>query len=103
MEIAAYMSMSLNEFWDMTPYEFSIFTKGFFARKKNERDESITLSYLNAMWTIQWLSSDKKDRPQPLEKILGIKKEKKVMSSEQMLAQVKQLNALFGGSEVENG
>lgn len=103
MKVAAEIGMNFSEFWEITPYELSLQVDGYSKRKKADSEEKVTLAYTNAMWTIQWLSSNKKDRPQPLEKILDIKKEKKVMSSEQMLAQVKQLNALFGGSEVENG
>ena len=50
------------------------------------------------MWTIQWLGK-KSDHPKPLQEILdGLYKEKKVMTDEQMLNQVKLLNKLFGGS-----
>ena len=102
MKIAAEIEMNFSEFWEITPYELSIQVDGYSKRKKAESEEKVTLAYTNALWTIQWLG-DKKGHPKPLNEILGIKEEKKVMTDKQMLAQVKQLNALFGGSDVENG
>lgn len=102
MKMAAEIEMNFTEFWEITPYELSLQAKSYYKRKVAESEERVTLAYTNALWTIQWLG-DKKDHPKPLNEMLGVKEEKKVMSDKQMLAQVKQLNALFGGSEVENG
>lgn len=95
MEVATSIGMSISEFWEVTPFELSLMVKGFNTRQQATHKENIFQAYLISRWV--W--AKKID----IEKILEIKKEKKVMSSEQMLAQVKQLNALFGGSEVENG
>lgn len=102
MKIAAEIGMNFSEFWEITPYELSLQVGAYSKRKELESKEKITLAYTNAMWTIQWLG-DKKGHPKPLNEYLGVKEEKKVMTDQQMLAQVKQLNALFGGSEVGNG
>ena len=52
---------------------------------------------MTALWTAQWFS---KRKPKPLDEILGIKP-KKEMSDEEMLAQVRNLNAIFGGEVVK--
>ena len=99
MRTATKAEISISEFWEMTPYEMNLVIEAYNERKEERHKESVTLAYVNALWTIQWLG-DKKGHPKPLNEILGIKKEKKVMTGEQMLEQVKQLNALFGGNEV---
>lgn len=97
MKLAASIGISLGEFWEMTPYELNVYAKAYFENKKNEFKEKITLEYLNAMWTIQWLGK-KSQHPKPLNEILdNLYRERTVMTDEQMLKQVKVLNALFGG------
>jgi len=102
MKLAASIGITVSEFWEMTPYELNVYAKAYFEKQKNEFKEKITLAYWNAKWTIQWLGK-KKDHPKPLEEILkeidknNSGKEKKIMTPEQMLVQVKVLNALFGG------
>lgn len=95
MEVATSVGMSISEFWEVTPFELSLVVKGFNERQKANQKENVYQAYLISRWVWQ--------KKVDIEKILEIKKEKKVMSSDQMLAQVKQLNALFGGSEVGNG
>jgi len=81
----------------MTPKELNIVARAYGKRKTDEFKEKITLAYLNALWTIQWLGK-KHQQPKPLKEILAtIGKERKVMTDEQMLERVKQLNALLGG------
>lgn len=71
---------------------------GAFNRKKEqEAEEKITLAWLNARWTIQWLGK-KNQHPPTLEKLLN--KEPKQMDPQDMLAEVKRLNAMFGGKIV---
>lgn len=73
--------------------------KAYSTRQVEQMKERISLAYINAMWTIQWLGK-KSSHPKPLKEIL--KKigntEKKEMTAEQMLARVKMLNAAFGGA-----
>jgi len=81
----------------MTPKELNIFAKAYQKRKVDDLKEAITVAYLNSQWTIAWLGK-KHQQPRPLKEILAtIGKEKKVMTDEQMLERVKQLNALLGG------
>lgn len=101
MKTAAEINMSYSEFWEITPHEFSLQVEAYSNKKVEESKEKITLAYVNALWTIQWLG-DKKSQPKPLNEILGIKPEKKVMTDEQMLQKAKQLNAIFGGETIES-
>ncbi len=88
------------EFWDITPQELNIYATEYSKRKMGEFKEKLSLEYYNAAWTIQWLGK-KSQQPQPLKKILdNLYKEKKVMSAEQMLKQVKLLNSILGGDNV---
>lgn len=97
MKLAASIQLPFSEFWEMTPYEFNLVAESYFERQRNEFKEKISLEYLNSLWTIQWLGK-KSQHPKPLDEILdNLYKEKKVMTDEDMLKQVKALNAMFGG------
>jgi len=87
----------------MTPYQLNLVIKAYAERQEEEFKEKVTLSYLNSLWTIQWLGK-RHNYPRPLKEILdSIGKEKKEMAAEQMLARVKMLNAAFGGEvKIEN-
>ena len=77
--------------------------KTYSEKKKEESKEKLTLAYINAMWTVQWLGK-KSNHPRPLKEILeSIDKDKKQMSDEDMFEIVKALNALFGGEVKEVG
>lgn len=98
MKLAAKIELPFSEFWELTPYEFNLKVENYYNKKKEDFKDRVKLEYWNAHWTIQWLGK-KSDHPQPLQKILdSLYKEKKVMTDEQMLNQVKILNKLFGGS-----
>ena len=98
MKLAISVEVPISEFWGMTPYQLNLVAEAYWEKQKKEFKEKLTLEYYNAMWTIQWLGK-KSDHPKPLQEILdGLYKEKKVMTDEQMLNQVKLLNKLFGGS-----
>lgn len=60
-------------------------------KREEEAEEKLTLAYINAMWTIQFLG---KNKPK-LDDIL--KKHKKEMTDEEMLNQIKLLNNILGG------
>lgn len=63
-------------------------------RREEEAEEKLTLAYINAAWTVQFLG---KNKPK-LDKF--IKKNKKVMTDDEMLNQVKILNNMMGGEVV---
>lgn len=90
MELATLIGISISEFWDITPFELNLLAKGYAKRKEAEQKESIYQAYLISRWVWQ--------KKINIEKILETKKESKVMTDDEMLAQVKALNALFGGS-----
>lgn len=83
------------EFWELTPFELNCFLNGFTQRKKIEIQQRISIAYTQAYWTVQWLG---KSKPKPLKKILQeMDRQQKAMTDDEMLAKVKQLNAMFGG------
>ena len=94
MKIATLCGISPLDFWELTPYEISLVANSYAKRREEEAEERITLAYMNAMWSIQFLS---KNKPK-LEKIL--KKRKKEMTDKEMLNQVRILNNLLGGEVV---
>lgn len=87
----------------MTPREFHIYADGYSQRKDLEIEEYKVKFELEQKLLIhqaylisRWVWTKKID----IEKILGEKKEKKVMTDEEMLAQVQALNAMLGGEVV---
>jgi len=94
LEIAILIGISPLDFWELTPFEIELMVKAYANKREEESKEKITLAYMNAMWTIQWLG---KKKPEKLDKILNGSKPKEPMSNEQMLNKVKELNAMFGG------
>jgi len=103
MELAATIGISITEFWELTPAEFFILVKGYEKRKEIEAQEYMEkvkiqqiLMVKQAFLISRWVWQKKVDIDRVLKSI--IKEEKtKEMTDEQMLAQVKALNALFGG------
>ena len=106
MELATSIGITISEFWEITPYELSIAVRGFCKRKEREAEEYSAkykqqqkdLIY-QAYLISRWVWAKKVD----IEKILNVKPKQKNMSDEEMLAQVKALNTLFGGEVVING
>lgn len=101
MNLATFIGVSISEFWEITPYELNIIANSYAKKEKQKFEEKITLEYLNAMWTIQWLGK-KSQQPKSLDKIIKdlYKTEKKEMTEDEILEQVKTLNRLFGGKEI---
>ena len=99
MKLAISIDVPISEFWEMTPLELNLVAYNYSEKKKERRKEEIELAYLNAAWTIKWLGK-KSAHPKPLQEILdNLYMEKKEMTDEDMLNQVKVLNRLFGGEE----
>lgn len=102
MELAFSIGISIEEFWEMTPYELSIAVRGYSRRKEAEAKEYQTkLKNQEILMTIQayeisrWVWAKNLN----IKKILSEldKGPKKKMTDADMLAQVKALNAMFGG------
>lgn len=90
------MGFSISDFWDTTPYEFSIIVEGYAERKQQDYDLAITQAYLTSRWV--WA----KKLPD-LKKLLGKKEPKKPMTDDQMMQMAMALNKLYGGEVIENG
>lgn len=98
MKLAISVDVPVSEFWEMTPMELNLVAENYFKKEKKEHGERVTLAYLNASWTIQWLGK-KSNHPKPLAELLNIKEENKVMTDDEMLDRVRLLNNMFGGEE----
>jgi predicted Co/Zn/Cd cation transporter (cation efflux family) len=93
MELAASIGVPITEFWDITPFELSTVVKGYAKRQEQRQKESMYQAYLISRWV--W--AKKVD----IKKYLGENKPKRRMTDEEMLAQVRALNAIFGGEVVK--
>ena len=103
MELAFSIGINISEFWELTPYELLIASRGFSMRKKHEADEYLAklknekaLLVQQALLISRWVWA-KKITQKDIDEALGEKKTQKEMTAEQMLAQTKMLNTLFGG------
>jgi hypothetical protein len=102
LKSAIHIGISIPEYNDMTPYELSLCILDFNEKQKahmeNEKaqlENELTVAYFGAYWQrIEKLS------PKNLQDILKKlnKPEKKQMTNEEMLNQIKKLNEAFGGT-----
>lgn len=90
------MGFAIGDFWDTTPYEFSIITEGYAERKQQDYDLAITQAYLTSRWV--WV----KKLPD-LKKLISKKEPKEAMTDDQMMKICMALNKLYGGEVKENG
>ena len=102
MELAFSIGINISEFWELTPYELIIAQRGFYKNKEREAEEySAKLENQRVLMTIQayqisrWVWAKKLDIKEILKDMQS--PGKKQMTDEQMLAQARSLNALFGG------
>jgi hypothetical protein len=87
------VGISITEYNEMTPYELNLHILDFYEKQKQEREDKLTLTYLGAYWQrVEKLSI------QHLKKVLDRDKPKKEMTNQEMLNEVKKLNAAFGGT-----
>ena len=93
LKSAMRIGLKVDEFWNSTPLELSLYADVYVDKKKESVKEMITLAYTTA-----YLQRVKK-MPK-LEKMIkdvdGVKK-CKVQTAEEMLEVVKMLNKAFGG------
>ena len=87
------MGISISEYDEMTPYELSLHARVFNEKRKYEQEEKLTLAWLGA-------NLHRAKKLPTLDKLLDKDKQpvKKKMTDDEMLEQVKMLNALFGGT-----
>jgi hypothetical protein len=76
----------------MTPYELNLYIYDFNEKWKREDEEKLTLVWLGEYW-------HRIKKLPPLKEVIGSKtQQKKQMTQEEMLNEVKKLNAAFGGT-----
>jgi hypothetical protein len=100
MELAVSIGISINDFWELTPYELTIAVRGFYKRIEREAEEFKVKykqlqkdMFMQAFLISRWVRQKKVD----IEKLLDDEPEKKEMTDEEMLAQVKIWNQMLGG------
>ena len=74
----------------MTPHELNLHIQAYAERMKAESEERLILAYLTAYW-------QRVKRMPSLKSILQKTEQKKTQTPEQMLAQIKAINAAMGG------
>lgn len=79
----------------MTPYQLRLYVDDYNERIKAESEEKLTLAYLTAYW-------QRVKKMPSLDKVLNREKTmtKQKMSNDEMLEQIKNLNAAFGGNVI---
>jgi len=78
----------------MTPHQLNMIIDEVYKTKEKEEKQLIRQAYLISRWV--WAKKVN------IDEILGEKKVSKVMTDDEMLQQVKVLNAMFGG-EIKEG
>ncbi len=102
MKLAISVEVPMSEFWEMTPYELNLTANDYIEKQRTKyKSEQKQLTY-QAYLISRWVWAKDVNIEEVLEKIDEEEyKEKKIMTDEQMLNQVKVLNAMFGGSVEE--
>lgn len=77
----------------MTPRVYFAYLQAYNEKMKQEQDEKLILTYLGAYWQRVKTMPD-------LKKLLGQEQPTKEQSAADMLAEVKRINAAFGGTEI---
>lgn len=95
LETAIRMGVSINEFNEMTPKEFTLYIKVYNEKRKEKDKDNITNAYLGAAW-------QRAKKLPNLKRLFDQEQQpKKQMTPEQMLKKVMELNKAFGGTSQE--
>lgn len=78
----------------MTPYQHRLMLEDYVVKEKEKEDLKLFEIYLTSLWTSRWIWNK---RVPTFKEIMDKLEPKKAMTDEQMLAQVKVLNAMLGG------
>jgi hypothetical protein len=83
----------------MTPYELSLYVEAHYERQQAEMKDKLTL-----VWLGEYYHRTKRlpNLQKELRKITG-EEEKPIMTDNEMLQEVKHLNAQFGGAHIKGG
>jgi hypothetical protein len=84
--------LSIAEYDEMTPLELDTFAKVMSEKFDQEREDKVTLVWLGEYF-------HRTEKLPPLSEVLG--KTDEGMTDDQMLENVKKLNALFGGTTIK--
>lgn len=87
------MGISLRDYDEMTPHELNMHIEEYAAAQEGKQQNELALAWINA-----YLQRVKK-MPK-LKEITGKQLQKKKMTDEEMLEQIRALNKIFGGKEV---
>ena len=90
MASAAHVGINISDFWEMTPRELCVYVDAYTERVKNEQDNMMIYAYMGA-----YLGRVKK-MPQLKEFI--DRKESKPKTAEDILEEIRRMNASFGGN-----
>lgn len=86
------MGITLEEYNEMTPRELNLIINEKVEMMRREEEEKITIAFITA-----WFSRVEKLGPRLLKEILEKSKPKEPLSDEQLLTQIKAINAAIGG------
>jgi chloramphenicol 3-O-phosphotransferase len=84
------------EFWKMTPSEYIEYGKAYARRQKEHIDELLWVTWHTAALIRSKQMPDYKDWAK-------VGEQKKHQTTDEMIAQARMLNALFGGEEIIDG
>lgn len=93
LEIAAAIGVCPLTFWQITPGELSIMVEAYNRKRKEDHEEKLIVAYLGAYW-------QRVKKMPSIKEYLGQeeKKNKKNQTVEDMLNEIKKLNAALGGT-----
>ena len=96
MKSAIRIGLSIQEYNEMTPYELNIHAEIFEEKQRFEQEERLSLVWMGEYF-------HRVEKMPTLNELLGKKEETKVMSAEEMLANVMQLNSAMDGTVKKAG
>jgi hypothetical protein len=96
LKSAIRIGLSIQEYNEMTPYELNIHAEIFEEKQRFEQEERLSLVWMGEYF-------HRVEKMPTLNELLGKKEETKVMSAEEMLANVMQLNSAMDGTVKKAG
>lgn len=94
--MAIRVGISLREYDEITPHELNLYIEEYNLRKQEESEIRLVQAYLGAYW-------QRVKKMPSLQSVLKDMKPRKTQTDEQMLAQIKAINAAMGGNVKEGG
>lgn len=91
MRAAIRIGIPIRDYEEMTPRELNLHIQEYNLRTQRESEDGLALAYLTAYW-------HRVKRMPGLKEILNSIKPQKPLTDEELLAQIKALNAALGGN-----